>query len=96
MSAKSALHPEEVPDQASTVSFLNRALSELSRAMLSDEASSKLSEEVVYETPPEAWSIMKMIKDTQELDPQCRQIVSWFHVYSQIGAPLALEPRSVL
>ncbi len=96
VSTKSALHPEEVPDQPSTVSFPNGTPLEFPRAPLSDEASSKPSEEVVLETPPpEARSILKLIKDAQESDPQCRRIVSRFHVRSQIGTPLALEPRSV-
>lgn len=89
---KSTLHSEEMLDQLSTVSFFNKTLLEFSRALLSDETSSKLSEEVVLETlPPEAWSILKLIKDTQELDPQCRWIVSWFYVCFQIDILLALE-----
>ncbi len=38
---------------------------------------------------------MKMIKDAQELNLQCRQIVSWFHVCFQIDISLALELQSM-
>jgi hypothetical protein len=45
---------------------------------------------------PRAQSIVELIKDAQELDPQCRRILSRLRGHAQYSRSLALAPQSLL